>query len=73
MVCERPLTLISLDVSTLLVSDFDAEHCSVSQFQLVYLAFLLLSLIYSKFVNVIKERHLIQELHLFEQPEQGLH
>lgn len=64
MVCERPLTLISLDVSTLLVSDYDAEHCSVSQFQFVYLAFLLLSLIYSKFVNVIKEKHLIQELHL---------
>lgn len=73
MVCERPLTLTSQDVSPLFVSDFDAEHCSASQFQIIYLAFLLLYLFCSKPVNISKEKHILQELHLFEQSEQGLH
>lgn len=60
MVSERPLTLISLDVSPLLVSDFDAEHYPASQFQLIYLVSLLLYLIDSKLVNVSKEKYLIQ-------------
>lgn len=73
VVCERPLTLTSQDVSPLFVSDFDAEHCSASQFQIIYLAFLLLYLFCSKPVNISKEKHILQELHLFEQSEQGLH
>ena len=73
VVYERPLTLISQDVSPLLVSDFDAEHCFASQFQLIYLAFLLLYLIRNKPLNVSKEKYIIQKTHLFEQSEQGLH
>lgn len=60
VVCERPLTLTSLDVSPLLVSDCDAEHCSASQFQFICLAFLLLHLIYTKLVNVSKAKCLIE-------------
>lgn len=68
VVCERPLTLISQDVSPLFVSGFDAEHCFASLFQLIYLAFLLLYLIYNRPLNV-KKKYIIQKTHLFEQSE----
>lgn len=67
----RPLILISQDVSSLLVSDFDAEHSLASQFQLIYLAFLLLYLIRNKPLNINKEKFLIEKTDLFEQSEQG--
>lgn len=67
----RPLILISQDVSSLLVSDFDAEHSLASRFQLIYLAFLLLYLIHNKPLNINKEKFLIEKTDLFEQSEQG--
>lgn len=66
VVYERPLTLISQDVSPLLVSHFDAEHGFASQFQLIYLAFLLLYFIYNKPLNVSKEKYLTQKTHLYK-------
>lgn len=64
VVYDRPLTLISQDVSPLRVSDFDAEHGFASQFQLIYLAFLLLYLIYNKPLKINK--YLIQKTHLYK-------
>lgn len=60
VVYKRPLTLIPQDVSPLLVSDFDAEHCFASQFQLIHLALLLLYLTYNKLLNISKEKYLMQ-------------
>jgi len=67
----RPLIPMSQDVSSLLVSDFDAEHSFASQFQLIYLASLLFYLIYNEPMNISKEKFLTQKTDLFEQSEQG--
>lgn len=67
----RSLIPMSQDVSSLLVSDFDAEHSFPSQFQLIYLASLLLYLIYNEPTNINKEKFLTQKTDLLEQSEQG--
>lgn len=68
----RAPTRTAQAVSPPLDSDFDAEHCFPSQFQLFYLAFLLLYLIYNKPLNVSKEKYITQKPHLSKQSEQSL-